>query len=305
MSTARSRTAYWWWAHSSPITTWRQSRTECDDAGGYPRVVRAATRRGELGRGDARQPRAHLVRPLPADRHHLGERRAGVRVEAETRGHAGEERRREADRVVRVLDPEHRSPEPRVRHEHQVPQRLDQRPLVLDTLVAARLGQRRGEVERRLPERLDHRPPGAQGCRVVAPEGRALGVEAVELGGDQRGDLDPVDPQAGDQPGHVGVDQDGLDHLGAAQVDVAEHGAGQVDPGEPGAAQLVGVGDLLRHGGHATPSPASASVGPDPGRPRDQDPDEDGAEPGGCRQPSGWSRLKLAPVGSVSAARRP
>ena len=81
-------------------------------------------RRGELLVADHGQEAFDLGGPAGTHGEHLGERRGRGRVEAERR--AVEERRREAERMVRMGAVEHAAPEPRIGHEHEVPQRLDE-----------------------------------------------------------------------------------------------------------------------------------------------------------------------------------
>jgi hypothetical protein len=104
----------------------------------------------------------------------------------------------------------------------------------------------------------------------------------VQLGGDQRRDVDVVDPQVPDLPVDVGVDQvDAAHHdpaqVGAVQprvgqVDVAQPGAVEPDPVEPGRAEVdaleerpieVGV-DEVSHARDAS-GPASEVLAPLPG----------------------------------------
>jgi hypothetical protein len=59
----------------------------------------------------------------------------------------------------------------------------------------------------------------------------------VQLGGDQRRDVDVVDPQVPDLPVDVGVDQVDAAHHDPAQVGAVQPGVGQVDVAQPGAVE--------------------------------------------------------------------
>jgi hypothetical protein len=74
-----------------------------------------------------------------------------------------------------------------------------------------------------------------------------LRVAPVELGGDERGDVDVVDQQASVHARHRQAVDPAPGDADLAQVGVAEHRAAEVGPGEPRPAEGVGAVVL---GGH-------------------------------------------------------
>jgi hypothetical protein len=102
---------------------------------------------------------------------------------------------------------QNRSQHPRVGGEDQVPQRLDEGPLAIDALVQPVLRERLRALDGRVPSASDDVPCSPEPVGVGRSHERAVGVAAVELGVDQRADIDTVD-------GHVievGVDLDPLE----------------------------------------------------------------------------------------------
>ena len=177
----------------------------------------------------------------------LGEGRRGVLVEAELGSVRGEERRHEAEGVIRIDLPEHGAAEPAVRDEDQVAQRLDERPLAVDALVQRRLGEVVRQLDRRSPHRLDGGPPFPQPRRGCGPHRHTFRVHAVEFGLDERADVHTVHLEVGDHAGQLGVDQHGVSDAHSRQVDVVHLRPGEVGMREPGATELVAVVHVDRH----------------------------------------------------------
>ncbi len=80
----------------------------------------------------------------------------------------------------------------------------------------------------RCPLLLDERPAAAEAVDIVGAEPLALGVAAVELGFDQRADVDVVDDETLHEAGELDVDQQDAVHPHTAQVALAEHRATEI-----------------------------------------------------------------------------
>ena len=126
-----------------------------------------------------------------------------------------------------------RAPHPGVGGEHEMAQRLDERPLALDPFVRAAREPCPGPGSTvSLPQPLEDGPRLAEPVGVGRPHLHPVGVAAVELGLHQRHDVDAVDPEVLDLAADVHVD-----HLRAADHDPAEvhelePRAGEVDVAE-------------------------------------------------------------------------
>ena len=166
-----------------------------------------------------------------------------------------------AERVVRHRIVEHRATRPRVRGEHQVAQRLDERPLVVDPLVTSRLRQPSGAGHRLGPEALDRVPHGSVVVgRLHLLQLDPLGVPPLELGFHERGDVDVVHDEVADHPGDVHVDEPRVDDLQPAQVTVAEGRSGEVGPVEAGTSERSGLVVLSSHGALSPAPPPSGDT---------------------------------------------
>ena len=165
----------------------------------------------------------------------------------------------QAEGVERLLELQDAPAQPRVGGQHQVAQRLRERPLTVHRDVDRARGHRCHALERGRPGALERRPGGAQAVRILGPSVGTPGKSPVQLGLDEGNHVDPVDEQralAVEEPWRVDV---GSLHLG-----LAHHDAGQVSPDEPGAAQVrvdelrppqvVGTGER----GHDAPRRSSA-----------------------------------------------
>jgi hypothetical protein len=77
-----------------------------------------------------------------------------------------------------------------------------------------------------VPELLDdvHRVTHRLGCG--RPQSQPFGVQAIQLGLNQRHDLHAIDAQPVDRPVDVGVEQQHAMHPGAAEIHLAEGRAG-------------------------------------------------------------------------------
>ena len=91
------------------------------------------------------------------------------------------------------------------------------------------------------PELLDRVPCLDESGRVGRPHLGPAGLAPVELGLDQRRDVDAVDRHVLEVSGDVDIGQLDIAHDHAGEVDAPEPGVGQVDLAEFGAAQ---VGEL-------------------------------------------------------------
>ena len=139
---------------------------------------------------------------------------------------------------------EDRRGEPLVHREHEVPQRLDERPLAVDRLVQRVVGERLRPGDRRRPRRRERRPGGAHALGVGGTEHRPQRVPRVALV-HVGGDVDAVDDEPVDQRVDVDVDEPGVADRGVGEVDVAEACAAQVGAPEHRSGEIAL--ELLRH----------------------------------------------------------
>ena len=156
--------------------------------------------------------------------------------------------------VPRLGVTEERPAHPGVGGEDQVAQGLDERPLAVDALVQLVGRKRAGALDGAGPEPLDDVP----GLAVAGGVGRAhlgpVGVPPVELGLDERRDVDAVDADVLDVAGDVDVLEPDVAGAKAPQVDLAERRTAQVDVVEGGAVEV----DVLEEGA-GQPGPFEAA----------------------------------------------
>ena len=152
----------------------------------------------------------------------------------------------EPERVVVVRRAEHGPADPRIRDEHEMAQRLDERPLLFDAFVQHRFRQLASPRDGARPQTFDDRPRLAHAVGVGGKQHRALGMAACQLLLDEVRDLHAVHGESVDEAGDLGIDEQCTDDPGALQVHVPKARAGEVGAGEPRAPQVVGVGELHR-----------------------------------------------------------
>ncbi len=140
------------------------------------------------------------------------------------------------------------APDPRVGREQEVAQGLDERPLVVDALVEEGRVERPGAVDGLTPASFDDLPrrPVARG--VGGSHRDPLGVAPVELGHDERGDVDAVDGHVLDLARDLDVDQLDASHHDLPEVGLLEPGAGQVDEAEARAGEVLALEDAVGPG---------------------------------------------------------
>jgi hypothetical protein len=190
---------------------------------------------------------AHRRDAVRARLEHLGVRRRGGREHGQVEARRGGARVRLTERVERLLDTEHRPPQPHVGREDEVPQRLRERPLAVDLHVRRAVGHPGDAREGRVPRALERRPGRAEAVGVPGVPLAAAREPAVELRLDERRHVDPVDEQAAvalREPGGVDLEPPHLDaaHHDVRQVGLDEPCAAQVRAHEPRAAQVSGPG---------------------------------------------------------------
>src|SRR5262249_37527110 len=125
---------------------------------------------------------------------------------------------------------EDRAADPRVGGEDEVAQGLDEGPLAVDGLVQQRGVQAAGPGDGAVPEPVEGVPGGPEAGRCCGAHRGPVRVAPVQLGVDQRCDVDTVDRDVED----LAVDVD------VGQLDPAHHHAVQRDPAEPGTGQVAG-----------------------------------------------------------------
>jgi hypothetical protein len=154
--------------------------------------------------GQAVDELAHGGHPIAAQREDRLERGAGGAVP----GHPGGVPHlvpRQVQRIPRRRVAEHGPPDPRVGGERQVAQRLGERPLAVDRLVQQFRRQAAGPGDGLVPEPLHGVPRLAEARRVRRAHLGPVGVALVQLGVDQRPDVDTVDRHVLDFAGDVDV----------------------------------------------------------------------------------------------------
>ena len=220
------------------MTVCRQCPTVCGLVGVAGRR-RAGAGPLELGVGQPVDDAAHHGQAVEVHLDDLVEGGRRPEVEADVGRVGGRVRAvRVAERVVRPRLVEHRARRPGVDHEHQVAQRLDERPLVVDPLLAGGLRQVARPVDGVGPQPLDRVPGGTVVVgRPHLAHLHTLGVSPVELALDVRGDVDVVHDEPLDEARHGDVGQPRVDDLHAPQVAVSPGRAGEVGAGEPVAAE--------------------------------------------------------------------
>ena len=196
------------------------------------RGVRVRAGRVELVGGDAREEVAHHRDPARPGLQDLGVRRRLRREDRQVHAVARRPRVELTERVERLVEPQDRLAQPRVRGEHQVPQRLRERPLTVHRHVDGPGGHRGDPVEGGRPRALQHGPRRAQAVRVGRASLRPTGEAAVQLGLDERDHVDPVDAEV------VGVGEPRRVDVRVGHLDPAHHDAGQVGLDEPRAPQV-------------------------------------------------------------------
>jgi hypothetical protein len=173
----------------------------------------------------------------------------------------------QAERMPRRRVAESSPADPRIGGEHEMPQRLDERPLLVDTLVQPLSRQCPGPIDSPRPQPLESSPRFPITVGIHRPHLGPLGLSTIELGPHQRYDVDAVDPQVLDLGVDLDVHQRGTADRDAAQVDqleprtgqvdIVEARSGQVDVLEPGAGQV-----LLDEFGHPLTLPQRFSNSP-------------------------------------------
>lgn len=111
--------------------------------------------------------------------------------------------------------------------EVEVPQGLDEGPLVVHAAVERRVGKRPRTRDGALPQPLQDRPRLTDPVTVVGAHPRPIGHAAVQLGFDERCDVDAVH----DDVPHLAADLH-VDQLDAPQAAPAEQGAADRRPRE-------------------------------------------------------------------------
>ena len=97
-----------------------------------------------------------------------------------------------------------------------MPQRLHERPLLVDPFVQSRLGQLLGPSQGLRPEQFDGVPHRAEVVgRADLAQLHAFGVPAVEFRLDVCGDVDAVDDKVLHVAGDLDANQPGVDDLHA------------------------------------------------------------------------------------------
>ena len=137
---------------------------------------------------------------------------------------------------------EDRAAGPLVGGEDEMAQRLDEGPLVVDPQVESRFGQPLRAGDGVGPESLDRVPHRAVvvGCPHLS-QLHAFGVPPVELALHECRDIDVVNDEAADKPGHPDVDEPRVSDLDLAQVTVPEVRAGEIRAREASTAKCVGA----------------------------------------------------------------
>jgi hypothetical protein len=110
-----------------------------------------------------------------------------------------------------------------------VTQGLDERPLAVYRLVQQLGWQAARPFDGLAPEPFEDVPGRTEAGWVSRAHLGPVGISPVQLGFDQRADVDPVDGHVHDFAVDVDVDQFDTAHHDPAQVDAAEPGARQVD----------------------------------------------------------------------------
>ena len=140
-----------------------------------------------------------------------------------------------------LLHPQDAATEPGVGREDEVPQRLDEGPLVLDVRVHQLPW---GAGHRLLPRRLHRDPPLAQALGRLRPLQLASGELPVQLGVDERHHVDPVDQERAEEQ-VVAVDVEPVEvdaaHRHPAHVGEPQGRALEAGPDEARALELVGA----------------------------------------------------------------
>ena len=175
--------------------------------------------------------------------HHLCQRRARVDVDAERRRVRGRiAGLREAEPVVGRRLVEDRAAGPLVGGHDEMAQRLDEGPLVVDPLAQSGFWQLPGAGDGAGPEALDRVPHRAVvlGCPHRS-QLHAFGVPPVELPLHERRDIDVVDDETADKPGHPDVGEPRISDLDLAQVTVPEVRTREVRAREASTAKRVGT----------------------------------------------------------------
>ena len=192
---------------------------------------------------------AHRRDPLGAGREHLVEPGVGVVVDRHRVGGLVVLGVEDASRPVGRRLAEHRPQHPGVGAEDEVAQGLEERPLVVHALAQHRLRQRPGPREGRLPGLHHHVPGGPEPVGVGGVEERPTGVSPLELGLDERPDVDAVDRQPVDEavdvhvlepdPPQARVGEGHVAQEHPVEVDLLEPRPAQIDPLEAGSGQVL------------------------------------------------------------------
>jgi hypothetical protein len=96
-----------------------------------------------------------------------------------------------------------------------------------------------GPLDRRRPHPFDDRPRLAEAVRVGRVELRPFRVAPVQLGLDERHDIDAVDPDVADLAVDVDILQPRAAQRRAGEVHVAEPRAAEIDLLEPRAGEVL------------------------------------------------------------------
>ena len=197
----------------------------------------------QAGVGEPVDDAAYQRQAVAAYLQHLCQRRARVDVYAERRHIRGQDSGvRKAERVVGRRLVEDRAAGPLVGGHDEMAQRLDEGPLVVDPLAESGFWQLPGAGDGLGPEALDRVPHRAVvlGCPHRS-QLHAFGVPPVELPLHERRDIDVVDDETADKPGHPDVGEPRISDLDLAQVTVPEVRTREVRTREASTAKRVGT----------------------------------------------------------------
>jgi hypothetical protein len=190
----------------------------------------------------------HHSLALGPDGEHLVERRVRTLVDQEA--HTVLLAVWQSPPVERCLLTEHHAAHPGVGGEHEVAERLDERPLTVDPLVEPGLGEPAGPLDELSPAMLEDRPRLAIPVRIGGVHECALRPAPVQLGFHIGGHVDALHEEwTDDLTREVEIVQPGARDLRSTQRRVVDHGVAQVDLFEARPAE-VPVPERL--GAHAT-----------------------------------------------------